>query len=1172
MSDFIYSSSLRAAKSKANYLFEGDFRRRPNQNLSGASQSVARDELLQQAAEERQNREFTRRKELAAIKLQSVWRAHNHRQSLSNKMREKFDKATQFMSKTNDQRIIIEQRVFFVENELSELTREFIVHYNSKLDVDRFNTLIDFIVNSDQNLILKCISEDASISSYKINRLLIMNLELLKNCCESVDSRYLKFLDKFTSVTGLFDENQQAYIWHKLIENKIYTIFRNLVSISNSSIEAETHANHLDQIKNSEFNLILLELVNRSLNISSAINHYKVNPVIAFFKEFLKGPPDYAMSNFFFPELIKRRPKMLEADHILNLLRDKISLENDPTLFNRSNPDDKDHCIESVWFAYNFVKAIYSQIDGLSDANIADYLIILSRLLIPAEFLTNMSMIQAVNDDEMDENGSIEISDNDSDDDDDNFDSSAKAANIGQQNHREINRVISKILNLINSLDHINRLKSMIFDFGNQQVQNGIIQICNLMLSHEHLAVFNCRLLYTIAFNREFTRSLWKDMISLTLAPTVSKTGHKSNIPQPLYLLIGLGNNLDHRSWDKILPRLRLFCSLYSYILPTLDDETFYNAEHNEDDKILFNENSQSDGQSQQKTEVGQQLQTAGTSSANSGSSYFVDKELVGISAVLRDLCIGFIDIIYQCRKRINQLSKAPSRFDPYYNSNERDERDKLLSFEIKLCFKAIVRLVRQLHARDSRKQFCPDDHWICPMVVIPSDKAIDFQILCRQQGRLMRQMTKDSDKRQDQSMKISANDIKIVLILQEIPFVVPFQDRVQILHKLLRREKSIHQSEMANYHFGLPGGSINIEVRRNYIYEDAFKKLTAEKEPNIKLSFRVSMISEIGTPEAGIDGGGLTKEFLNELMKAGFDPMRGFFKETKDHLIYPNPSANVLFKNLIEGFPIHYEFLGRILGKSIFENIMVEIPFANFFLNKLLARRHSSDVDLHNLASLDPILYKNLLYLKNYEGDVTELNLDFTISNNELDEHEVVELKPNGANILVTRENRIEYVHLVADYRLNKRIRTQCSAFKRGISQIIDLDWLRMFDPKELQILISGTPTMIDVNDWRAHTHYGGGYSDDCKVIETFWKVVSSFDETQKRKLLKFATSCSLPPLLGFKDLVPEFLIRASEEGRLPTSSTCINALSLPSCEDENTMKSKLLYAIESNSGFELG
>lgn len=44
------------------------------------------------------------------------------------------------------------------------------------------------------------------------------------------------------------------------------------------------------------------------------------------------------------------------------------------------------------------------------------------------------------------------------------------------------------------------------------------------------------------------------------------------------------------------------------------------------------------------------------------------------------------------------------------------------------------------------------------------------------------------------------------------------------------------------------------------------------------------------------------------------------------------------------------------------------------------------------------------------------------------------------------------------------------------------------------------------------------GGYSASHPVIQIFWEVVESFTDDEKRKLLKFVTSCSRPPLLGFK------------------------------------------------------
>lgn len=1116
MSDFIYGSSLRAAKSKANYLFEGDFRRRPNQNLSGASRSLARGELLQQAAEQRQNREDTRKREQASVRIQSIWRGHQSRKTLSIKMRNRFDNLLGIVKSRRDG--------FLKESEFTTLTQEFVLYYHSEIDEQRLDALINLILENKDS-VLRSKIQDPRSWCLRIMKLLQLNLKLLEKYCVSEDSRYLIFLENFTRAEEVLQNNESCLIWTSLIDSNLYCVLRQLVTASNknSSEKAQTFDN--------QFGRTIIELLRRSLDIELTQRPEKKRAAIcSFFHQFLKGPLDDAFDEFYLPELLKYQPIGLKPKCVLEAFEESQS--SNCGRFNFATSFDQvQECSESIWLCYSFIRTIYTQLEQLTELEKANYISILSSLLSSAEYITNSSLMQAANSEDSESN----------EEESDELSATSRSAQIYRY-HTEINNVISRLIKMINELPHINSLKSIIFSNEFQpRVQKAIIQICNLMLAHEPLAIFTCRLLYTVAFSREFSRSLWKSIITST-----SKTIYGTNTP--IYLQLTRGSSISQESWKSILPQLRLFCSLYSYLLPTLDDEEFYT----DDENSPFNEKL-----NHQKNEKQSQNMTK----TNTSSSFFIDKELVNISAVLRDMCVGFIEILYQDNKHTFQHSSV--RFEQDF----QDERARLLSFEVKLCFKALVRLIRQLHARDSRKQFCPEGHWICPSMVIPANRAIDFQSVTSQRGRLISQMTKDD--KTSERVTTTASEVKTVLILQEIPFVVSFHDRVQILQHLLKKERLMHQSE--GYHFGLPGTAILVQIRRNYIYEDAFEKLSYENEPNMKLPLKVSMVNAVGAEEAGIDGGGLSKEFLSELLKAGFDPMRGFFKSTKDQLLYPNPSANVLFSTLPEGYEIHYEFLGRILGKAIFEKIMVELPLASFFLAKLLARKHSSDVDLHNLASLDPILYKNLVYLKNYKGDVADLNLDFTISNNELGEHEVVELKPGGSKIPVTRENKIEYVHLVADYRLNKQIRAQCAAFKRGLAQLVDLDWLRMFDPRELQILISGAPTLIDIEDWRRHTLYANGYSDECEAINIFWRVTSQFDENQKRKLLKFATSCSLPPLLGFKDLVPQFTIAPTEETRLPTASTCMNLLKLPQCEDENTMRSKLLYAIESNSGFEL-
>lgn len=69
--------------------------------------------------------------------------------------------------------------------------------------------------------------------------------------------------------------------------------------------------------------------------------------------------------------------------------------------------------------------------------------------------------------------------------------------------------------------------------------------------------------------------------------------------------------------------------------------------------------------------------------------------------------------------------------------------------------------------------------------------------------------------------------------------------------------------------------------------------------------------------------------------------------------MLYPNPSVG----KIVEDYQRHYYFIGRILGKALYENLLVELPLAEFFLSKL-AGKHS-DVDIHQLASLDPVLHR---------------------------------------------------------------------------------------------------------------------------------------------------------------------------------------------------------------------
>ena len=134
------------------------------------------------------------------------------------------------------------------------------------------------------------------------------------------------------------------------------------------------------------------------------------------------------------------------------------------------------------------------------------------------------------------------------------------------------------------------------------------------------------------------------------------------------------------------------------------------------------------------------------------------------------------------------------------------------------------------------------------------------------------------------------------------------------------------------------------------------------------------------------------------------------------------------------------------------------------------------------------------------------------------------------------------------------------------------------MFNQSELQRLVGGDSSEIDIEDLRRNTVYGGVYvigddNEEHPTIKLFWKVMKGFTDTQRRDVLKYVSSTPRAPLLGFSQLKPKFSIRDAgrDESRLPSTSTCVNLLKLPQYTSEAIMRDKLLYAITSGAGFDL-
>ena len=211
--------------------------------------------------------------------------------------------------------------------------------------------------------------------------------------------------------------------------------------------------------------------------------------------------------------------------------------------------------------------------------------------------------------------------------------------------------------------------------------------------------------------------------------------------------------------------------------------------------------------------------------------------------------------------------------------------------------------------------------------------------------------------------------------VLQKLPFVLPFLLRVS-LFKQYAETKAYTRS----YNRILPNNQLHI--RRTHFIEDSFYWVTKLGDDFAK-PFQVVFIDSSGVPEPSIDLGGVMKEFLELLCRKIFASDYGIFLYTHQNLLYPNPS----FK-LIPDYLQTINFIGKIIAKLIIEGILVNIRFAPFFWSQVL-NKYSC---LSDLASLDEQLYKNLLFVKTFDGNVEDLCLTFSLEDNSLGSFQVID------------------------------------------------------------------------------------------------------------------------------------------------------------------------------------
>ncbi|KAI9750533.1 MAG: hypothetical protein M4579_006423 [Chaenotheca gracillima] len=353
--------------------------------------------------------------------------------------------------------------------------------------------------------------------------------------------------------------------------------------------------------------------------------------------------------------------------------------------------------------------------------------------------------------------------------------------------------------------------------------------------------------------------------------------------------------------------------------------------------------------------------------------------------------------------------------------------------------------------------------------------------------------------------------------------------------------------------------GQCHVKVRRDHIFEDSYAEIMRQSATDLKKRLMIKFDGE-----DGLDYGGLSREFFFLLSHEMFNPFYCLFEYSAhdNYTLQINPHSGINGEHLN-----YFKFIGRVVGLAIFHRRFLDA----FFISALYKMMLRKSVALADMEGVDSAFHSSLTWI--LENDVAVLDLTFSAEDDKFGEVTEIDLKPGGRDIAVDNENKKEYVDLVTEWRIQKRVEEQFNAFVTGFNELIPPDLVNVFDERELELLIGGIAD-IDVEDWKKHTDYRG-YTEQDEVIVHFWKCIRAWDAEQKSRLLQFATGTSRIPVNGFKDLQGSdgprrFTIeKAGEVTQLPKSHTCFNRLDLPAYKNFEALQQKLTIAVEETVGF---
>ncbi|XP_033741126.1 E3 ubiquitin-protein ligase HACE1-like [Pecten maximus] len=355
----------------------------------------------------------------------------------------------------------------------------------------------------------------------------------------------------------------------------------------------------------------------------------------------------------------------------------------------------------------------------------------------------------------------------------------------------------------------------------------------------------------------------------------------------------------------------------------------------------------------------------------------------------------------------------------------------------------------------------------------------------------------------------------------------------------------------------GLIHSTLNQEdilvVDRGRLFHSSCERMMEMPPDKLKKAFSMKFNGEEGV------GRGVVREWFDILSKEILNPDYALFTQSADGCTFQPNSNSAINPDHLN----YFQFAGHILGLALYHQHLLSIYFTRSFYKHILG----IPVNYEDVASIDPEYAKNLQWILDHNISNLGLDLTFSVETDVFGKMQEVALKPGGAMIPVTEENKQEYVQLVTELRMTRAIQPQIESFLSGFHAFIPQSLVQMFDEYELELMLSGLPE-ICVDDWKANTDYNG-YCEASDIIKWFWEILEDSNEHERVQLLQFVTGSSRVPYGGFSKLAggggaQKFTISSTPYTYqiLPTASTCINLLKLPEYPSKEELQERIRIA----------